>query len=129
MRNLFIVLAVLVVMALLVAGCGSSKPPVVMDEPVPSGAEGAQVVNLTFSSTDITPSPVKVKAGQKVLFVIKNTDTKEDHNVVSPELGIKEILVVPGQTVRRLWTPNLKPGEYNSGCTIHPDIRMKFIVE
>lgn len=128
MRKLILVVAVLVVMTLLVA-CGSSKPPVVMDEPVPAGAEGAQVVELTFNTTDIKPSPVTVKAGQKVLFVIKNTDPKEDHNVVSPELGIKEILVVPGQTVRRLWTPTVKAGEYNAGCTIHPDIRMKINVQ
>jgi plastocyanin len=129
MRKLFLVLAILVVMTLALVGCGSSKPPVVMDEPVPAGAEGAQVVELTFNTTDIKPSPVTVKAGQKVLFVIKNTDPKEDHNVVSTELGIKEILVVPGQTVRRLWTPPTKTGEYNAGCTIHPDIRMKINVQ
>jgi hypothetical protein len=42
---------------------------------------------------------------------------------------IKEILVTPGQTVRRLWMPPAKPGEYAAGCTIHPDIRMKFTLQ
>ena len=128
MRKLIVLVAVLALMLLVVA-CGSSKPPVVMDEPVPAGAEGAQVVNLTFNTTDINPATVTVKANQKVLFVIKNTDPKEDHNLVSTDLGIKEILVVPGQTVRRLWTPSVKPGEYPAGCTIHPDIRMKINVQ
>jgi len=125
MRKLIVVVA-LVALMLLVVACGSSKPPVVMDEPVPAGAEGAQVVELLFNTKDIVPATVNIKAGQKVLFVIKNTDPKEDHNLVSPDLGIKEILVVPGQTARRLWTPPSTPGEYPAGCTIHPDIRMKF---
>lgn len=129
MRKLILLVTIVMVMVLVVACGGSSKPPVVLDEPVPAGAEGAQTVNLTFNTTDINPGTVSVKGGQKVLFVIKNTDPKEDHNVVSPELGIKEILVVPGQTVRRLWTPPTKAGEYNAGCTIHSDIRMKITVQ
>jgi len=129
MRKLFLIVAILVVMVMTVACGGSSKPAVVMDEPVPAGAEGAQTVNLSFNTTDIVPGTIKVKAGQKVLFVIKNTDPKEDHNLVSTETGIKEILVVPGQTARRLWTPTAKAGEYNAGCTIHPNIRMKIVIE
>ena len=125
-----ILLGTMVLVMLFVVACGgSSKPAPVMDEPMPAGAEGAQTVNLSFNTTDITPAKVTVKAGQKVLFVVKNTDPKEDHNVVSQDLGIKEILVVPNQTARRLWTPTAKPGSYNVGCTIHPDIRMTIVVE
>ncbi len=124
-----IVFVALVALTLLVAACGSSNPPVVMDEPVPAGAEGAQVVELTFTPTDITPDKVTVKSGGKVLFVIKNTDPKEDHNLVGADIGLKEILVKPGQTVRRLWTPTGKAGEYPAGCTIHPEIRMKFTLQ
>jgi len=129
MRKLIVLVAVVAMMMLLVACGGSSKPPVVMDEPVPAGAEGAQVVELLFNTKDIVPATVTVKTGQKVLFVIKNTDPKEDHNLVSQDLGIKEILVVPGQTARRLWTPTAKAGDYNAGCTIHPYIRMKFVIQ
>lgn len=128
MRKL--ILLVTVMMALVLVACDNkAKAPVVMDEPKPAGSEGAQEVNLSFNTTDIAPAKVTVKAGQKVLFVVKNTDPKEDHNVVSQDLGIKEILVVPGQTARRLWTPTAKPGEYNVGCTIHPDIRMTIVVQ
>ena len=123
MRTL-IALIVLGVLALGVAAC-SSQAPVVMDEPVPSGAEGAQIVELVFNEKEIKPEMVSIKPGAKVLFVIKNTDPKEDHNLVGTDVGLKEIVVKPGQTVRRLWTAPSKTGEFPIGCTIHPEIRMK----
>ncbi len=130
MRTL-LAIVVLVMLALGVAACGGSGPSgsVVMDEPVPAGAEGAHVVELTFSPTDITPSTVSVKSGEKVLFVIKNTDPKEDHNLVASDVSIKEILVKPNQTVRRLWTVPSKTGDFPVGCTIHPEIRMKMTLQ
>ena len=123
MRTL-IALIVLGVLALGVAAC-SSQAPVVMDEPVPSGAEGAQIVELVFNEKEIKPEMVSIKPGAKVLFVIKNTDPKEDHNLVGQDVSLKEIIVKPGQTVRRLWTAPSKTGEFPIGCTIHPEIRMK----
>lgn len=125
MRAAFLVI-ILVIIALSSVACGGGQAPVVMDEPVPAGAEGAKIVELTFSSADITPDKVSIKAGGKVLFVIKNTDKQDDHNLVGTDIGLKEILVKPGQTVRRLWTAPAKTGEFPSGCTIHPEIRMKF---
>lgn len=121
--------------ALLLAGCGGSKQvELVMDEPVPAGAEDALVIELEFTVDEIIPAEVSIPAGAKVLFVIFNSDTKEgdlneDHNLVSPEIGLKEIIVVPGQTVRRLWTAYDKPGEYRVGCTIHSWIDMRFNIE
>ena len=123
MRTL-IALIVLGVLGLGVAAC-SSQAPVVMDEPVPSGAEGAQIVELVFNEKEIKPEMVSIKPGAKVLFVIKNTDPKEDHNLVGQDVSLKEIIVKPGQTVRRLWTAPSKTGEFPIGCTIHPEIRMK----
>ncbi|MBI5650327.1 MAG: cupredoxin domain-containing protein [Chloroflexi bacterium] len=128
MRKLIVCVAIVAVM-LFIVGCASSKPPAVMDEPVPAGSEGAQVVELLFNTKDIVPATVNIKAGSKVLFVVKNTDPKEDHNLVSTDLSLKEILVVPNQTARRLWTVPSKTGEFNVGCTIHPDIRMKFVIQ
>ncbi len=120
-----IALLVLGTLVLLGVACSGGQAPVVMDEPVPAGAEGAKIVELTFSPEDIKPANVTLKAGEKVLFVIKNTDPKEDHNLVGTDVSLKEILVKPGQTVRRLWTAPSKTGEFPVGCTIHPEIRMK----
>jgi plastocyanin len=120
---------ILLCLVVLVVACGGSQQQVVMDEPVPAGAEGAQVVELIFTSTEIKPDKVSVKSGAKVLFVIKNTDKQDDHNLVGADIGLKEILVKPGQTARRLWTAPTKTGEFPSGCTIHPEIRMKFTIQ
>ena len=120
-----LVLVVLAVLALGLAACGGGQQPIVMDEPVPSGAEGAQIVELVFNEKEIKPEMVSIKPGAKVLFVIKNTDPKEDHNLVGQDVSLKEIIVKPGQTVRRLWTAPSKTGEFPIGCTIHPEIRMK----
>lgn len=123
-------LALLLLFALIGCGSGgSSGGPIVMDEPVPAGAEGAHIVELTFSPEDIKPDTIALKAGEKVLFVIKNTDPKEDHNLVGTDVSLKEIIVHPGQTVRRLWTASSKNGNFAVGCTIHPEIRMKFNIQ
>lgn len=131
-----IVLAALVLTLLLVmAGCGGGGgEEYVMDEPVPPGADDALVVDLEFTAEEIVPNTVTVPAGSKVLFVIYNSDTKEgdlneDHNLVSPDIGLKEIVVHPGQTVRRLWTAYDQPGSYRVGCTIHPWIDMTIDIE
>ncbi len=103
-----------------------------MDEPVPAGAENARKIELAFTADDIQPDSVTMKTGEKVLFVIKNTDSgpkAEDHNFLNPEAGLSEILVHPGQTVRRLWTAPTKPGTYGPSCAIHPWIRMTFVVQ
>ena len=101
----------------------------VMDEPMPSGGENAKKIELTFTRDAISPSSVTMKAGEKVLFVIKNVDSQEDHNLLEPDAGLKEILVHPGQTVRRLWTAPDKAGAYEPTCAIHPWIRMTITVQ
>jgi len=124
------------VIPLALAGCGGkpAEPQVVMDEPVPPGAEDAIVVELEFTADEIIPKEVTIPANKKVLFVIYNSDTKpgdkhEDHNLVAPDIGLKEILVVSGQTVRRLWEGYGTPGEYRLGCTIHSWIDMTLVVK
>ncbi len=125
-------LATLILLLALLVGCGGpATEAIVMDEPVPPGAEGVQVVELEFTSEKIIPETVTIPANTKVLFVIRNTDQtlKEDHNLVAPEIGLKEIIVRPGQTVRRLWTSYGTPGTYRVGCTIHSWIDMKIVVK
>lgn len=133
MKKLLYILAVLLLAAVLTAcSSGGGGEEIIMDEPVPAGAEDAMVIELDFTADEIIPETVTIPAGEKVLFVITNTDTvdlNEDHNLVGPDIGLQEILVVPGQTARRLWTAYDVPGEYRVGCTIHPWIDMTIIIE
>jgi plastocyanin len=134
-NNIFV--TILFLLALILSACGDGGgggDDIIMDEPVPAGAEDAMVVELEFTSDEIIPDTISIPAGQKVLFVIYNSDIEEgglneDHNLVAPDIGLREILVVPGQTVRRLWTAYDVAGEYRAGCTIHPWITMTIIIE
>ena len=126
-----------VLIAMITSGCGGNNAVaenVVMEEPVPPGAEDAFLVELEFSEDEIIPDRVTIPADTDILFVIYNSDTNEgglneDHNLVGPEIGLNEILVVPGQTVRRIWHSFGESGEYRVGCTIHPWIDMTIVIE
>ncbi|ADU65317.1 hypothetical protein Selin_0569 [Desulfurispirillum indicum S5] len=131
----FLLLAAGVALAFTIMACGSDKsseyatPDYIKDEPVPPGAEGARVVELEFTPETILPNTITLNAGEKALFVIRNTDEDGEHNFLSSEAELSEILVYGGQTVRRLWTVTDKPGTYEPLCTLHPWIKMTMIVE
>jgi plastocyanin len=121
-------------MLLAACGGGGGGDEIIIDEPVPAGAEDAMVIELEFTVDEIIPHTVTIPAGQKVLFVIYNSDTKEgdlneDHNLVAPDIGLQEMIVLPGQIIRRLWTAYDVPGEYRAGCTIHSWIDMTIVIE
>jgi plastocyanin len=129
-------LFIFLIAAFILMSCGGSsgEEEIIMDEPVPPGGENAYKVELEFTQDEIIPNEVSIPADTDVLFVVYNSDTKEgdlneDHNLVGPDIGLDEILVVPGQTVRRLWHSYDVPGEYRVGCTIHPWIDMTINIE
>lgn len=135
MKKVFLI-SMMVLSGILLAACGGGGggDEIIMDEPMPAGAEDAFLVELEFTAEEIVPNKITIPAGQEILFVVYNSDTKEgdlneDHNLVGPDLGLREILVVPGQTVRRLWDGYDDPGTYTVGCTIHPWIIMEITVE
>ena len=135
MKKIFLIsMMMLAVFILAACGGGGDIDEIIMDEPVPAGAEDAMVVELEFTVDEIIPNQVTIPAGQEVLFVIYNSDTKEgdlneDHNLVAPDIVLKEMIVIPGQTIRRLWTAYDVPGEYRVGCTIHSWIDMTIVIE
>jgi plastocyanin len=136
MKKTITILMLLLAGFMLLAACGGGGggDEIIMDEPVPAGAEDAMVIELEFTVDEIIPHTVTIPAGQKVLFVIYNSDTKEgdlneDHNLVAPDIGLQEMIVIPGQTIRRLWTAYDVPGEYRVGCTIHSWIDMTMVIE
>ncbi|MBI3979743.1 MAG: cupredoxin domain-containing protein [Chloroflexi bacterium] len=64
--------------------------------------------NLSF------PKEIVVKAGAKVVFVIKN-EGDETHSFELPDFKVlKEIK--PGQTIRLEWTVPDKKGKWDMGC-------------
>ena len=135
MKKIFLIsMMMLAVFILAACGGGGDSDEIIMDEPVPAGAADAMVVELEFTVDEIIPNQVTIPAGQEVLFVIYNSDTKEgdlneDHNLVAPDIVLKEMIVIPGQTIRRLWTAYDVPGEYRVGCTIHSWIDMTIVIE
>ncbi len=132
MKKRYYIVALALLTIMLTACSGSGNEEIIMDEPVPAGAEDALVVELEFTADVIIPNTITIPTNSEILFVITNSDTvtlHEDHNLVAPEIWLKEILVAPGQTVRRLWTSYDQPGEYEISCTIHPWIDMIFIIE
>ena len=136
MKKTITILMLLLAGFMLLAACGGGGggDEIIMDEPVPAGAEDAMVIELEFTVDEIIPHTVTIPAGQKVLFVIYNSDTKEgdlneDHNLVAPDIGLQEMIVLPGQIIRRLWTAYDVPGEYRAGCTIHSWIDMTIVIE
>jgi hypothetical protein len=134
MKRLVITSSLLII-AIILSACGGGKSEeIIMDEPIPPGGENAYKVELEFSADEIIPNIVTIPADTDILLVIYNSDTKpgdlnEDHNLVGPDIGLNEIIVRPGQTVRRLWHSYDVPGEYRIGCTIHPWIDMTIIIQ
>lgn len=88
----------------------------------PAAAGDAQVINITLTIYDMQPPEVTVKAGSKVHFVFKNTDT-EEHDVVSAAGKLKSILVPGGKTVEADWSVPETPGTFEAICTIHREIK------
>ncbi|OEH85063.1 hypothetical protein BHU72_05485 [Desulfuribacillus stibiiarsenatis] len=130
-------IALVTVLSLSLVACGgndaasSPTPAPVTNEipPIPAGYEDARIINLDFTPQTIVPNSITLKAGEKVVFEIVNTDPDGEHNFLSKEIGLPEILVDGGQTVRSGWEVPNKPGTYEPLCTIHPWIKMTFVVE
>jgi len=79
------------------------------------------------------PKVVRVAAGSKVTFVIKNTG-KADHEFESiepGEAGIEEVIIPAGRTRRVNWTAPSKPATYPVYCDLpgHRAAGMEFTLE
>ncbi len=83
----------IILMSVSLSGCGASTSSknVVVDEPAPSGSSDAREIKLDFTAETINPNTVEMKSGEKVMFTIKNTDKKEDHNFLDPDGGLRFI--------------------------------------
>ncbi len=138
MKRLVMILSMILLSLSLVA-CGGeeseeSSAPVpgtdyVLVEDTPPGAEDARTIQLDFTPETIIPNEITMKPGEKILFEIKNTDLDGEHNFLGADVGLPEILVHAGQTVKRVWHAPDTPGTYEPLCTLHPWIKMTFVIE
>ncbi len=99
-------LAVLV--ALLLVACG--------------GASGGREIaisqrELSGGQQSLEPKTVTIKAGEKVIFVVKN-EGAQDHEFESDEASIEEIVVPPGKVRRVTWQASSKAGTYPIYCDL-----------
>jgi plastocyanin len=123
-RSRLALVATLVGLAALAAGCGSG--PATSLAPF-SGA------SLTIQARDIAfhPTIVTMPAGEPLRLVLDNEDAGVGHNLHvfqgSTDLGQSPTVVGPGVAAVEL--PALPPGRYQFQCTIHPGMIGTIIVQ
>ncbi len=111
--RLFAGTGVLVLLALLLAGCGITE--VGGGDEIPVVASERDDGSMYFE-----PKTVTVRAGEKVTFVVKN-EGDNDHEFESQdegEAGIEEVLVPAGKTRRVTWTAPDKAATYPVYCDL-----------
>ncbi|MBV8162111.1 MAG: cupredoxin domain-containing protein [Acidimicrobiia bacterium] len=105
MKRAFLVLTPLLVVALLLAGCGvKTTHKVVSAAAVPGG-------------TGFSGGPIRVKKGDKVVITVGNR-TERTHGFAIDAFGIKDT-VDPGKRVQVKFTPTAA-GRYVVYCQLHP---------
>ena len=111
--RLFAGTGVLVLLALLLAGCGITE--VGGGDEIPVVASERDDGSMYFE-----PKTVTVRPGEKVTFVVKN-EGAVDHEFESNErgeAGIDEIIIPPGRTRRVNWTAPSEAGTYPIYCDL-----------
>ena len=107
-------LAILLLAALLAAGCGSDDNGETSGD---TAAAGGEPVALTATEYKFDPSDVTVDAGGKVTFTVSN-DGEETHALEVEGNGVEEETesIAPGES--GTLTVDLEPGEYEFYCPI-----------
>jgi DNA-binding beta-propeller fold protein YncE len=73
------------------------------------------------------PATLDVAAGQRITFEIENQDDV-DHNFVSTEAGLSEVVLSGNQRRTVEWTAPARPGTYRLVCTYHRGMEMTVTV-
>lgn len=78
----------------------------------------AHEIRVELANFQFTPALVKVKAGERVRFVLANrSDTL--HEFESEDAGIDEVEVAAGKSQTVVWTAPSTPGLYRFECDLH----------
>lgn len=73
-----------------------------------------QAVDLTASNWKFTPGTITVHPGETVVLHAKSVEGA--HGIISTDLGIKPVMLLPGKTVDVTFTAPVKPGKYYLHC-------------
>jgi plastocyanin len=90
-------------------------------------ATAAETVAVKLHHHRFLPGAITVHPGDQVIFRNEDPDV---HSVVliDYEDALRETFVEPGQTFVFTVPESAKPGEYVLGCTIHVDMKARFVV-
>lgn len=94
-----------------------------VDEP----AMAVETVDVKLHHHSFLPGVVTVHPGDRVIFHNEDSDL---HSVIliDHEDVLRESFVEPGQTFIFMVPETVKPGDYVLGCTIHVDMKARFVV-
>ena len=81
-------------------------------------ADGPQatVIELTASNWKFTPGTITARPGQTFLLHAKSIEGA--HALISGDLGIKHVIMLPGRTVDVSFVAPAKPGKYFMHCDL-----------
>jgi len=77
-------------------------------------ATAATGIELTASNWKFTPGTLVVHPGQTVVLHAKSVEGA--HALISTDLGIKPVMMLPGKTVDVTFVAPAKPGKYYIHC-------------
>jgi plastocyanin len=108
----------------------SSSRSVPAAPPTPIGATAEPVdreIQITASNLRFVPTQVTVKPGEKVRFVITNTDGVL-HNFGSDDARIAYVPLPAGTTQSVVWTAPAKVSTYTALCTLHAGMSLSIVI-
>ncbi|MBI2817972.1 MAG: cupredoxin domain-containing protein [Acidobacteria bacterium] len=102
---------------------GGANPYAAFAKPSAPTDRSSNALVVVAKAVRFAPATLEVTAGQKITFEFQNKD-EVDHNVVSNEAALPEVVLGGGQTKTVEWTAPSKPGAYKFVCTYHRGMDM-----
>ncbi len=128
------VLIASVLLAMLVAACGSVAPsPAPAAESAPVGE--ALAITLVAKNIEFTPAAISAPGGRPLAVTLDNQDDGVPHSLVlkagagfTVELAKSVVQVGPAK-LQPLLVPGLVPGLYRWTCGVHPNMTVDMTVD
>ncbi|MBI4507199.1 MAG: cupredoxin domain-containing protein [Chloroflexi bacterium] len=97
--------------------------------PAPAAAAPAvREVKVVAQSIAFEQKEIRLKAGERVRFVLENRDD-EKHNIVAGELGLLTPDAGNGKSINYDWVVPNRRGTYKAICVYHPNMVLNLIVQ